>query len=253
MGLRAQKIEWVHDSDSWYDNQYGFFISKDFDSGEFLASWGEGPEDICGTLEEAKAWCQNEIDGWVQDHVKVKDAPADLALKARSDAWLKVCETLCEVTPEWCRGEGSGVECAVRAIRTLAAGSRPIDHPSVAIGAWLSAALEDPNAGEEFKHSIRVWMDAGMPTVDFGGGWISFDDEWPPESPALDDPNVKTRDRVLVTNALRARDRMGRMSHVWLGVPQKAGDEVICFSDADRRIYGLTHWKPINPATEVHQ
>ena len=32
------------------------------------------------------------------------------------------------------------------------------------VGAWLSAALDDPNVCDEMKADIRTWMDAGMPT-----------------------------------------------------------------------------------------
>jgi hypothetical protein len=76
-------------------------------------------------------------------------------------------------------------------------------------------------------------------------GWIAFADGWPNESAALDDPSVKTTDRVLVTNSLHSRDRMGRMSHVWLLSPIQADGEVVGFTESDRKVHALTHWKAV--------
>lgn len=77
------------------------------------------------------------------------------------------------------------------------------------------------------------------------GEWISFADKWPPSSERLDNPSVSNTDRVLVTNNIHGRDAMGRMSNVWLLSPMrsKEGDEVVGFTESDRKIHGLTHWK----------
>lgn len=77
--------------------------------------------------------------------------------------------------------------------------------------------------------------------------WVAFSERWPAENSALDDPSVKTTPRVLVTNNLEARDRMGRMSHVWYAAPMKSSKPdvngpVIAFDEGDRKIQGLTHW-----------
>lgn len=73
--------------------------------------------------------------------------------------------------------------------------------------------------------------------------WIAFKDRWPPSSKALDDPKVKTVDTVLVTNNVTARDRMGRMSHVWLAMPIKEGQNAVAFTDGGAKLHDLTHWK----------
>lgn len=75
--------------------------------------------------------------------------------------------------------------------------------------------------------------------------WIAFADRFPPQDAALDDPSVTTTRKVLVTNNLTARDRMGRMSHVWLAFPVGAVDDhdgVVAYDDGDRKIRNLTHW-----------
>jgi len=73
--------------------------------------------------------------------------------------------------------------------------------------------------------------------------WIPFKDKMPPEDGALDNPDVKAARTVLVTNNLSARDRMGRMSHVWFAMPLKSTDGSIVAYDTDgRKIHGLTHW-----------
>lgn len=75
-------------------------------------------------------------------------------------------------------------------------------------------------------------------------GWISFSEKEPPISAALDNPNIKTTDTVLVTNNTNARNRMGKMSHKWLAIPLKNSDgSWTAFDDADRCISDLTHWK----------
>lgn len=85
------------------------------------------------------------------------------------------------------------------------------------------------------------------------GVWIAFADRWPNESAALDDPSVKTTDTVLVTNNLHSRDRMGRMSHVWLLSPIRADGEVVGFTEANWKVHGLTHWQSFTPPTPVSE
>jgi hypothetical protein len=84
-----------------------------------------------------------------------------------------------------------------------------------------------------------------LSTATPAGEWVSFEDRWPPKSPALDDPSVATTDRVLVTNNLAGRDRMGRMSHVWLCAPIQDKREIVGFTESNSTIYGLTHWHPL--------
>ena len=84
------------------------------------------------------------------------------------------------------------------------------------------------------------------------GRWVAFAEQEPPVSAALDDASVKTPDRVLVTNNLGARDRMGKMSHVWFAAPirERVGcgsgtwrdGGWVAYDEADRLIVGLTHW-----------
>ena len=47
--------------------------------------------------------------------------------------------------------------------RITPAEPQSLAHPSMAIGSWLSAALDDPKVCEEMKRDIRLWMDAGQP------------------------------------------------------------------------------------------
>jgi len=73
--------------------------------------------------------------------------------------------------------------------------------------------------------------------------WIAFADRAPPEDAAIDNPSVKSWRSVLVTNNLNARDRMGRMSHVWYASPiHSALGSWVTYDEADRKIVGLTHW-----------
>lgn len=84
--------------------------------------------------------------------------------------------------------------------------------------------------------------DAG-PVATVFPAWKSFSVEKPPEDAALDDPSCKTTRVVLVTNNLKARNRMGQMSHLWLARPIKGSDGEWCaYTDGDQKIHALTHW-----------
>lgn len=124
-------------------------------------------------------------------------------------------------------------------------GSLSLEHAA----AWEEAAHEHINDAitEDEIEGAAEWVvrdayAAPLPASQ-GDGWVSFDNEEPPRSAALDDPTVSTYDLVLVTNNINARDRMGRMSHVWFAMPIKGRDGWVAFDDADREIMGLTHWK----------
>lgn len=75
-------------------------------------------------------------------------------------------------------------------------------------------------------------------------GWVSFADRLPPDLPATDDPSVMVSPRVFVTNNIDAKNRVGRMSHVWYVHPIKddATGEWVAFDEGDRKIHSLTHW-----------
>lgn len=72
--------------------------------------------------------------------------------------------------------------------------------------------------------------------------WISFADQEPPRDARLDNPTVIAGRKVLVTNNFKARDAMGRMSHVWFVSPIKTADGWVAFDEADRKIFDLTYW-----------
>lgn len=72
--------------------------------------------------------------------------------------------------------------------------------------------------------------------------WIAFADQQPPSSAALDNPSIQTTDVVLVTNNLAARDRMGRMTNVWLAAPFQGSEGWEAYNEADLLIIGLSHW-----------
>ena len=92
-------------------------------------------------------------------------------------------------------------------------------------------------------------------------GWIAFSERMPeprynPENPG------PTHGYILVTNNLEARDRWGKMSHVWLvamvhthetdnvfngNVLAVAGEITALAHPGDMRVRGLTHWRPAVP------
>lgn len=74
--VTAQPLEWEpHGDGDWADKYCGFYIShspEDDAEAPYHAAWGEGDSESFGTLDEAKAWCQREIDGWVRRFAVVK-------------------------------------------------------------------------------------------------------------------------------------------------------------------------------------
>lgn len=82
--LSAKPLTWKEEPLSrapgwreWVDQRMGFHISYDpeEDAGErYIAAWGEGDPESFATIEEAKAWCQEQADSWVRE-IAVADAP----------------------------------------------------------------------------------------------------------------------------------------------------------------------------------
>lgn len=82
--LSAKPLTWKEEALSrapgwreWVDQRMGFHISYDpeEDAGErYIAAWGEGDPESFATVEEAKAWCQDQADSWVRE-IAVADAP----------------------------------------------------------------------------------------------------------------------------------------------------------------------------------
>lgn len=75
--IKAKPIEWAEISpkpcEQWYDSRYGFSIVyypyEDDPNSRYQASWGEGDTSDFANLEEAKQWCQDEVDSWVRENV----------------------------------------------------------------------------------------------------------------------------------------------------------------------------------------
>ena len=75
------------------------------------------------------------------------------------------------------------------------------------------------------------------------GRWVAFSEKLPPFSAASDDASVTSADYVLVTNNINARDRMGRMSHVWFARPHCSNDGWVAYMDGSYlKMENLTHW-----------
>jgi hypothetical protein len=88
--MRAKPLEWDEQSTSeWSDKHCGFFIlfdAVDEPDTPYRASWGEGDTEAFATLAEAKRWCQQEIDRWVERiavGVELTDAARDALAERR--------------------------------------------------------------------------------------------------------------------------------------------------------------------------
>jgi hypothetical protein len=71
MKIKAKPIEWneIEPCNEWYSPVHGFLITfspDDWPDKPYIATWGEGDEDMFKTLDEAKQWCQSTLDAWVK-------------------------------------------------------------------------------------------------------------------------------------------------------------------------------------------
>jgi hypothetical protein len=79
--VTAEPLVWRDDGhEQWNDEHYGFSILLDPGEAEpYCAAWGEGDAEQFATLDEAKAWCQREIDRWIARYAVVRPAPTESA------------------------------------------------------------------------------------------------------------------------------------------------------------------------------
>lgn len=75
------------------------------------------------------------------------------------------------------------------------------------------------------------------------GKWVSVKDSLPPEHGPP----------ILITNNMKARNAFGHMSHVWVVSmlhedKDAPGEFCALFGDNLRKIWGVSHWAPIQPA-----
>lgn len=73
-------------------------------------------------------------------------------LAAKESAWERVCEVLTELSPGWHMQSGTGIDCAEKAIRDLAAKSTHDNNANVIV----SAPADPQNVEGRFKHE---WVD----------------------------------------------------------------------------------------------
>jgi hypothetical protein len=75
---RARSLVWEPDGPNWCDPNHGFYITdSEKDDGilldgerAFRAAWGEGEVYGFDTLDEAKAWCQQELQRWLDENIE---------------------------------------------------------------------------------------------------------------------------------------------------------------------------------------
>lgn len=74
----AKPLEWDQDSGfQWTDKHHGFsIIEEPGDDLPFSAAWGEGDADQFATLDQAKAWCQAQIDAYFGKHAAIATTKA---------------------------------------------------------------------------------------------------------------------------------------------------------------------------------
>jgi len=100
-GISARACEWDQDSSAqWTDRYYGFsIIEEQGDELPFSAAWGEDDGEQFATLEEAKAWCQSQVDGWIAKYAVLPGQQSEQARQPLTDA--AVCP--------WCDRQGHDI------------------------------------------------------------------------------------------------------------------------------------------------
>lgn len=83
--VRPKPIDWTYECgrgapgfQEWIDDRYGFHIrlSPDISAAPYIAAWGEGDSEEFATLEDAKQWCQQQIEAWVVENTELLEQPA---------------------------------------------------------------------------------------------------------------------------------------------------------------------------------
>ena len=94
--ISARACEWSQDySDQWTDQHYGFSIIEDQDDElPFAATWGEGDAAEFATLEEAKAWCQSQVDGWIAKYAVLPGQQSEQARQPLTDEQIEALRDL---------------------------------------------------------------------------------------------------------------------------------------------------------------
>lgn len=89
--ISARACEWSQDySVQWTDRHYGFSIIEDQDDElPFAATWGEGDAAEFATLEEAKAWCQSQVDGWIAKYAVLPGQQSEQARQPLTDEQIE--------------------------------------------------------------------------------------------------------------------------------------------------------------------
>ena len=120
-------------------------------------------------------------------------------------------------------------------------------HAKASLAAYAqSCRLTHPDLSADMKsrYGLDEACDTPGQTVRCSPqGWVSFEERDPPADSALDEPTLFSPRSVLVTNNIKARNRMNQPSHVWWAMPYKEDDGTwVAFTDSSRKIEALTHW-----------
>lgn len=76
--VTAKPLVWTNEDNLWHD-ECGFYIelTDDDPALPWIAGWGEGDTETFRTLEEAKAWCQEEMNAWARERCNVTPQSAE--------------------------------------------------------------------------------------------------------------------------------------------------------------------------------
>ena len=73
--ITVKRLEWLDSPyhGEWQDVQFGFSITEDKDDDpefRFSAAWGEGDCELFSELEDAKTWCQKQLEDFVHSMIE---------------------------------------------------------------------------------------------------------------------------------------------------------------------------------------
>jgi hypothetical protein len=217
VAVRAKPIEWEKSgpfpdgTTQWAEGDYGFHIYHDprsEDEGyEYRAAWGEGDSEYFGTLEEAQAWCQKEIDEWIALYTRPSPAAN---IQARDTDWvLAMAEAL---------GTDSGY-------------SVPIVPTADAFRELFSAIRSTPPQQEQSGEAVtypdapeRIWLNLGDCTAEEiasnNAGWNGLTDvTW--SSSKMDQFDIPYIRADLATSPVKPTDSEGQAVVKYVGVSDK--------------------------------
>ncbi|MES1989259.1 MAG: hypothetical protein V4440_14740 [Pseudomonadota bacterium] len=189
--IKTKPMVWTKDNDSWNESECGFHINFDKDEivgRQYQVAWGEDDYEYFATLEDAKNWCQEHLEDWINsvaitsplqstevaNALEIAAKACDELGKSYGDRGYKAHPRSSDGIYDKCKsGKEASLLCAERVRNLITAQPTQSTAPSAAIEAqqrgWL---VENGKQGNELRYRTIeqgsvIWTDDHMKAIRF--------------------------------------------------------------------------------------